>query len=65
MNEEMLDLEQENPEEKEPYVSSPRWKRVAAWVLFGVVCVGIVLWLLGIANPTWTDDAKLWMSELF
>ncbi len=42
----------------EEYVPSPRWKRVMAWVLFGIMCVAIVLWLLNIAFPTWIDAIK-------
>lgn len=44
----------------EPYVPSPKWKRVLAWVLFGIVCVGIILWLLGIARPEWIETVKSW-----
>lgn len=42
----------------EEYVPSPRWKRVMAWVLFGIMCIAIVLWLLNIAFPTWIDSIK-------
>ena len=42
-------------EEKEPYVSSPRWKRIAAWILFGIVVLGIICWLFNIAVPEWPE----------
>lgn len=45
---------------EEEYVPSPKWKRVMAWVLFGIMCVAIVLWLLNIACPTWIDTVKGW-----
>ncbi len=41
--------------EKEPFVPSPRWKRVMAWLLFAVVALGIIFWLLDIAEPNWTE----------
>lgn len=48
-----------NPEDQIPaFVPSPRWKRVLAWALFAIVAVGIVTWLLGIANPTWTEQLR-------
>lgn len=47
---------QETPTaEKEPYVPSSRGRRVFAWILFGIMVVGTVLWLLGIADPNWTE----------
>lgn len=49
----------------EEYVPSPKWKRVMAWILFGIVCVGIVCWLLSIAYPNWIDATKAWLSETF
>ena len=53
--------QEETPEEPaEPYVPSPKGKRVFAWVLFGIVCLGILLWLLGIARPDWIDTVKSW-----
>lgn len=55
------DAPETKPEESaEPYVPSPKWKRVLAWVLFGVVCLGIFLWLLGIARPDWVETVKSW-----
>lgn len=39
--------------EKEPFVPSPRWKRIFAWVLFVIVVIGIICWLLNIAFPEW------------
>lgn len=50
--EELTELPQET---KEPFVPSPRWKRVVAWCLFAVVALGIISWLLGIAEPRWTE----------
>lgn len=47
--------------QQELYVPSPKWKRVAAWIMFGIVSVGIILWLLGIAFPTWPDAVKEWL----
>lgn len=52
--------ETKTEEPAEPYVPSPKWKRVFAWVLFGIVCLGIFLWLLGIARPDWIDTVKSW-----
>lgn len=51
-NPEELDIREET---KEPFVPSPRWKRVMAWCLFAIVMLGIVFWLLGIAEPHWTE----------
>ena len=51
-------------EEKEPFVPSPRWKRVFAWILFAIVLLGIINWLAGIAFPTWTDTLKQWLQSL-
>jgi hypothetical protein len=42
-------------EEREPYVPSPKWKRVAAWVLIGIVALGILCWLFNIAVPEWPE----------
>ncbi len=48
-----------NPEDQIPaFAPSPKWKRVLAWVLFGIVAVGIVFWLLGIANPQWVEQLR-------
>ena len=40
---------------KEEFIPSPKWKRVFAWVLFGIVVLGICCWLLNIAIPEWAD----------
>lgn len=53
--EELQTQQPEETAEKEPFVPSPRWKRVMAWCLFAVVALGIVFWLLGIAEPHWTE----------
>ncbi|MCI8525526.1 MAG: hypothetical protein HFF17_06305 [Oscillospiraceae bacterium] len=29
-------------EEREPYIPRPRWQIVMAWVLFGIVVLGII-----------------------
>lgn len=47
--------------ENEPYVPSPKWKRVVAWILFGIMVVGIIFWLLGIAYPNWVETVKEWL----
>lgn len=49
-------------EEQEVYVPSPKWKRIIAWILFAIFCVGIVFWLLGIAYPNWIDSAREWLG---
>lgn len=49
-------------EAKPEYIPSPRWKRIAAWVLFGIVLIGIALWLLGIARPEWPDIVRSWFA---
>ena len=46
---------QEQTEEKQPFEPSPKGRRIFAWVLFGIVTVGIVFWLLDIADPNWTE----------
>ncbi len=48
------DAQQEAPEQQE-FVSSPKWKRVLAWTLFGVMVLGIFCWLLNIAVPEWPE----------
>lgn len=48
-------LEQTPETEKEPFVPSSRGRRVLAWVLFGIVAVGVIFWLIGIAEPQWTE----------
>ena len=52
-------------EVKAPFVPSPRWKRVLAWVFFVVVVLGIITWLLNIAFPAWIADVKAWFAGLF
>lgn len=54
--------ETEDLEEKEPFVPSPKWKRVTAWVLFGLMVLGIITWLLNIAYPQWIDVVKGWFA---
>jgi hypothetical protein len=56
-------MEQENkslPQEEEltveeatPFEPSPKWKRVTAWILFGIVMLGTINWLVSIAYPQW------------
>ena len=58
MNEEFNNTE-------EVFEPSPKWKRIMAWVLFGIVCVGIVCWLLGIAYPHWIESVKEWFGNTF
>ena len=50
---------------EEVFEPSPKWKRVLAWVLFVIVCLGIVCWLLGIAYPNWIESAKEWLGNTF
>ena len=50
---------------EEVFEPSPKWKRVFAWILFIIVCIGIVFWLLGIAYPTWIDSVKEWFGNTF
>ena len=52
-------------EEQQEYVPSPKWKRIMAWILFVVMCVGIIFWLLGIAYPNWIDTSKEWLRNAF
>lgn len=62
------ELQEEMPEqtpEKEPFVPSSKARRVFAWILFGIVCIGIVTWLLNIAYPEWIGAAKDWLKGLF
>lgn len=51
----MEEKEVQTPEEKQPFEPSSKSRRIFAWVLFGIVAVGIVFWLLGIADPNWTE----------
>lgn len=57
------DLPQEG--ETQPFVPSPKWKRVFAWVLFAIVILAIAAWLLNIADPTWAEKAREWLKGLF
>lgn len=63
---EMLSRNDASQEEKEPFVPSPKWKRVFAWILFAIVTIGIVLWLLNIAYPgmQWIKTIKTIRSLL-
>lgn len=64
-------MEQENksiPQDEEltvedttPFEPSPKWKRVAAWILFGIVMLGTINWLVSIAYPEWPQ----WVMGLF
>ncbi len=47
------------------YVPSPKWKRIMAWILLAIVCIGIAFWLVGIAYPNWIESAKQWLRETF
>ena len=49
------DIQTPMPEEKQPFEPSSKGRRIFAWVLFGIVAIGIVFWLLGIADPNWTE----------
>ena len=49
------DIQTPMPEEKPPFEPSSKGRRIFAWVLFGIVAIGIVFWLLGIADPNWTE----------
>ncbi len=61
-NMEMESLPQEELlEEKEPFTPSPKWKRVVAWILFGIVMLGVINWLVSIAYPEWPK----WVMEQF
>ena len=51
----MEEKEVQTPEEKQPFEPRSKGRRIFAWVLFGIVAVGIVFWLLGIADPNWTE----------
>lgn len=54
-------LTEELQEEKEPFEPAPKWKRVGAWILFGIVVLGIANWLVSIAYPEWPQ----WVMEQF
>ena len=49
------DIQTPTPEEKPPFEPSSKGRRIFAWVLIGIVAIGIVFWLLGIADPNWTE----------
>ncbi|MBP3413252.1 MAG: hypothetical protein J6K89_08325 [Oscillospiraceae bacterium] len=58
MNQENKEFEQEITEqeieqEKPPFVPASKGKRIAAWILIGIMVLGIVNWLLSIAYPHW------------
>ena len=65
MNEQNNETEIVEEEVKAPFVPSPKWKRVLAWVFFVIVVLGIVTWLLNIAFPEWIADVKAWFAGLF
>ncbi|MDR0889610.1 MAG: hypothetical protein LBM28_03060 [Oscillospiraceae bacterium] len=44
------------------FIPSPKWKRALAWVMFGIFMVGILLWLLHIAVPDWTTQARAYFG---
>ena len=48
-----------------PFVPSPKWKRVLAWVFFVIVVLGIITWLLNIACHEWIASVKAWFAGLF
>ena len=54
-------ITEELQEEKLPFEPSPLWKRVGAWILFGIVVLGIINWLVSIAFPNWPQ----WLLEQF
>lgn len=49
------DLPTAEEKQREEFIPSPKWKRVLAWVLFGIVTLGVITWLLNIAMPDWTE----------
>ena len=49
------DLPTEAEKQQEKFYPSPKWKRVLAWTLFGVMVVAIICWLVNIAEPEWAD----------
>lgn len=69
MTEENRDLmEQEDAElreEESVFEPSPRWKRISAWILFGIVILSLGTWLASIAFPNWIETVKSWASGLF
>jgi len=59
---EVIIMNEENEIIQQEFVPSPKWKRVLAWIMFAIVCIGIVCWLLGIAFPTWPEAVKDWLK---
>ncbi len=60
-------FEQEISEEElleAPAAPAEKWRRVLAWVLFGVMLCGIACWLLNIAFPGWIEALRGWFSAL-
>lgn len=63
MNEEQKDLEQQVEEQEVQEVQndgeyldfepSPRWKRIGAWILFGIIILAVINWLVSIPYPDW------------
>ena len=49
------DLPTEAETKQEEYIPSPRWKRIFAWTLFGILILGILCWLMNIALPEWPE----------
>ena len=49
------ELLEEGAEKVDTFVPSPRWKRIGAWILFGVMVIAIINWLISIAYPTWPE----------
>lgn len=62
---ENTETEEAAAEEKEPFVPSSTSKRVFAWILFGIVILGIVSWLLNMAFPEWIETVRAWALGLF
>ncbi|MBR4308327.1 MAG: hypothetical protein IKT58_01895 [Oscillospiraceae bacterium] len=61
MEQENKPVEQEElqAEEVSEFEPSPKWKRVMAWILFGIMVVAIINWLVSIAYPQWPQ----WVLE--
>ena len=55
MTEDNRNLEETTAEGKDPYEPAPRWKRIGAWILAGIITVGIINWLITIAYPQWPE----------
>lgn len=51
--EEKSDPSQQEPQEQpeHPYTPRPKWQIILAWVLFGIMVVGILLYYYWIAYP--------------